>query len=580
MDAIEEVRNRLEIEDVIGEYVTLKRSGRNYKALSPFTSEKTPSFIVSPDKQIWKDFSSGRGGSVFDFIMAVEGLDFKEALELLANKAGVNLEDYQSNNRKSKVDKDKLYQILEVSTKFYQAQLKVNKFVLDYLFQQRHYSKDTIIKWRLGYSPNNGDALISFLNKQGFSSQEIKLAGLSSQNYRGKLQDMFRGRLMIPLSDHSGRVIGFTARILEVNNQVPKYINTAQTILYDKSHHVFGLNNAKDSIRKSNFAVLVEGNLDVIASHQAGVYQAVATAGTALTESQIKSIARLTNDIRLCFDSDRAGLTASERAILLSSKQGIDLSVISLPSGKDPDELVKQDPKLWQQAVNDNVYALDWLIKRYISQIDINTAKGKREFTSKLMPTLSRLSDPVEQDHYLSQIAKLISVDKSALLNKMQGETKLVNAPKKVIKTKDYQPKAIDLEYLKLEDRFLCLMLSKKTLRQLLNHIITEDMLVSDNAKQLFKYLKNHPDFDYQSNNSLQKLADYVKIEVLLYEELYQGLDMNDLHEEASRLEADLLKKYVKQQKQSLKLKLSQQSSLEVLRALQENDKQLNDLLK
>ena len=218
------------------------------------------------------------------------------------------------------------------------------------MLKKRAYSKETALEWRLGYAPNNGSALIDFAKSKGFTEAEIKQAGLSAQSYRGGIQDMFRGRLMIPLQDPQGRVIGFTARQLDEDPNAPKYINTPQTVLYDKSRHIYGLHLAKESIRKSKFAVMVEGNLDVIASHQAGVRQVVATAGTALTEPHLKALSRFTGDIRLAFDADSAGVAATERAIPIASRVKVSLSIIDIPSGKDPDDLIKQDPKLWQDA--------------------------------------------------------------------------------------------------------------------------------------------------------------------------------------------------------------------------------------
>ncbi|HET8992099.1 MAG TPA: DNA primase [Candidatus Saccharimonadales bacterium] len=578
MDAVDEVKSRLSIEDIIGEYVTLKRAGRSYKGLSPFTNERTPSFVVSPEKQIWKDFSSGKGGSMFDFVMEVEGLDFKGALELLAGKAGVDLEDYRSNKSKGP-DKDKLYAALEASTRFYQVQFSKNKLALEYILNQRKFTKDTALSWRLGYSPNNGSALITYLKKQGFSEQDMKLAGLTSTAYRGGIQDMFRGRLMIPLQDSYGKVIGFTARLLEQNDKAPKYINTPSTALYDKSRHVYGLDKAKESIRKGNYAVLVEGNMDVIASHQAGVKVAIATAGTALTEMQLKILGRLTKDVRLSFDSDRAGIAATERAIPLASKAKVSLSIISVPSGKDPDELIRQDPKLWQQAISSNVYALDWLIERHQSLLDLSSGKGKKDFSDVILPTIARLSDPVEQDHYLGRIAELINVDKQALRKKMAGEDN-ESKPKKSIKVNSQTIDPVSVEHVKVQDKFLSLLISRKTLREFLDHTINSSMLPTKNGKDLFDYLRKTPDYEFKDGSELQKLEDYGKIETLLYEELYQGLDLNDLHEEAERLEAELVTKYVKTEKEKLKISLTSGATEQGLRALQEKDKQLNDLLK
>src|SRR6476660_2089662 len=228
-DAKEEVRARLNIEDVIGEYVQLKRAGRNWKGLSPFGNEKTPSFVVSPEKQIWHDFSSGRGGSVFNFVMEMEGVDFKGALELLARKAGVDLEQYRTaSSGKRGPNKERLYQINEAAAHFYQVQFSKNKTALEYVFKKRLFTKETALEWRLGYSPNTGDALMKYLATKGFTPAEMKQAGVTAQRYSTPT-DMFRGRLMIPLQDPQGRVIGFTARLLEDNPNAPKYINTPQT---------------------------------------------------------------------------------------------------------------------------------------------------------------------------------------------------------------------------------------------------------------------------------------------------------------------------------------------------------------
>jgi DNA primase len=265
MDAVAEVKSRLNIEDVISEYVQLKRAGRNFKGLSPFTNEKSASFIVSPEKQIWHDFSSGRGGDMFTFVQEVEGLDFKGALDLLARRAGVDLEQFKGSGgtNTNAQFKNRALEALELATKFYQRQLTANNPALQYLIKDRKFTKETLLNWRLGYAPNNGQALTDFLTKHGFERDEMKRSGLVVERY-SRLSDMFRGRVMVPLSDSRGSVIGFTARLLDDNPNAPKYINTPQTIVYDKGRNVFGLNFAKEAIRKTGFVVVVEGNMDVI----------------------------------------------------------------------------------------------------------------------------------------------------------------------------------------------------------------------------------------------------------------------------------------------------------------------------
>jgi DNA primase len=557
MDAVDEIKSRLAIEDVIGEYVQLKRAGRNWKGLSPFSPEKSPSFVVSPDKQIWHDFSSGKGGDVFSFVMEVEGLDFKAVLELLARKAGMDLEQFRGPASSGGPSKERLYELLELAAKFYQVQFSKNKQALEYVLGERKFSKATALEWRLGYAPNTGTALMDFIKAKNFTFDEAKQTGLITQRYNGS-GDMFRGRLMIPLQDAQGRVIGFTARQLDADPNAPKYINTPQTPLYDKSRHVYGLHLAKESIRKGGFSVLVEGNLDVIASHQAGVRQVVATAGTALTEPHLKTLSRFSGDIRLSFDADKAGVAATERAIPIASKVKVSLSIIDIPSGKDPDELIKQDPKLWEQAIEKHQYALDWLITRYTKLLDITSAQGKRQFSDVLLPVVRGLSDDVERDHYLDTIATTIGVSKDALgkkYDKTEGTTPQVR--RKPIKASPEQLNKQAIDSQRLQDNFIALMLMRVTLREFIS-LVTPEMLYTEPARELLVFLKAHLDFKGKPEAAaeLQNLASYVKIESLLYEELYQGLELNELHYEAARLQARLVEAYVRNQKQILSTQL------------------------
>lgn len=553
MDAKDEVRSRLSIEDVIGEYVQLKRAGRNWKGLSPFSAERTPSFVVSPDKQIWHDFSSGKGGDLFSFVMEVEGLDFRQALELMARRAGIDIEQYDKGPRgPSGKSKEQLYEALELATKFYQAQFAHSKTALEYVLKKRAFTKETALEWRLGYSPNNGTAVVDFLKNKGFSTEEIKLAGLTSR--RGG--DMFRGRLQIPLCDSSGRVIGFTARLLADDPRAPKYINTPSTPLYDKSRHVFGLHLAKESIRKSKFAVLAEGNLDVIQSHQAGIRQVVATAGTALTEPHLKALSRLTGDIRLSFDADRAGLAATERAIPLAAKVGVQLSIITIPSGKDPDELIRQDVRVWQEIITRPQYAVDWLIDRYTTQLDLNTAVGKRELSDVVLRVVRQLPDPVEQDHYVGKLAQLLSVHKDALTSKMAGvadETQPVR--RRAILAKPQRTDKAEQERQQVEENLMAVVLMQPKLRTYL-YPLSSIMFIQDGTREVFEFLTTHMDYDGTDKQAMQNFAEYAKILSLVYETLYQDLDALELDLEAKRLSRNLIAQYVRTEKQKLAAQL------------------------
>lgn len=579
MDAVEEIKQRLSIEDVVGEYVELKRAGRNWKGLSPFSSERTPSFMVSPEKQIWHDFSSGKGGSMFSFIMEMEGVDFKGSLEILARKAGIDLDQFRSSGASTRGrEKERLYEALERTAHFYQSQLKNNTIALDYL-KKRQFTGKTIIEWRIGYSPNNGTALIDFLKSKKFTDNEIKSAGLSAQRYRGT-GDMFRGRLMIPLADAQGRIIGFTARLLGEDPNAPKYINTPQTVLYDKSRHVYGLHLAKEAIRRSKFVVVAEGNLDVISSHQAGVRQVVATAGTALTESHLKALSRFTGDIRLSFDADKAGLNATERAIPIASKTNVSLSVITIPSGKDPDELIKQDPTAWEQAITRPEYALDWLIKRYTAELDITTAQGKRELSDIVLAVVRRLGDRVEQEHYIEHISALLHVSREALTDKLHQKDS-ASKPRLKQPAADLDiPNKVIIDYTKVQNHLLSLALLQPGLRSMLKPL-TEDMLIGKDAKALHAFLQDHPDFDGSPQEAvpLKPIADYVKILALHYEELYENVDGDELQYEATRLQSKLIEQYVKMQKQRLMHELQSASEAKT-EILLEQAKHLDTLLK
>lgn len=413
-DVKEEIKSRLPIEDVVGDYIELKRAGRSLKGHSPWGTDRTPSFMVSPEKNIWHDFSAGKGGDIFTFIMEVEGISFREALEKLAARAGVELKKYGQGDKKLAERKLRSKNALELATKYYQFALSKNQIVCEYVFYKRNLNKATVKEFRIGYSPKQGTALKKFLNGKKFSDKELEDAGLLNQ-YGG---DLFRGRMMVPFIDPSGTVIGYTARTLEKDG-IPKYLNTPETFLFNKSRFIFGLYQAKPAIREQNYVVIVEGNMDVISSHQAGVKTAVATSGTAMTEQQLKILSRLTTDVRLAYDGDEAGLKATERAINLAGSLGITLSVISDYHGcKDPDELIQKDPKLWQKAVDNKKPAVDYLLDRYEELYDLSSGQGKKDYSDLAIKLISYLKDPVEKKHYEKLVAGRLDVSVEDLMAK------------------------------------------------------------------------------------------------------------------------------------------------------------------
>jgi len=544
-DAKEEIRSRLNIEDVVGEYVQLKRAGRNFKGLSPFSGEKSPSFIVSPEKNIWHDFSSNKGGDVFSFIMEVEGVDFREALELLARRAGIELADHDSSGSQELAKlKRRLLEAHRWASLYYQESLKQNERALQYVFSKRGLSKEIVQTFQIGYAPDSGDALVQFLHKKGFTNQELSDGGLINR-FGG---DLFRGRMMVPLMDASGQVIGFTGRILEDAPNAPKYLNTPQSPLYDKSRHVFGLSQAKESIRKNDYTVVVEGNLDVVSSHQVGITQVVATAGTAMTEQHLKALVRLSPNVRLAYDGDKAGLAATERSIPIAQRVGTELTIISLPEGvKDPDELIQQDVKLWQKAIDDAEGVVDWLLTQYTKRENMDIPLGKRHFTTAALTVVRALQDPVEQEFYLKKIAGYTSTTLETVRKKFESNEEEA-AP--VLKEVKYSGETVVDENAH-EDSLLALALLYPAVRELLLEL-DEKMLSNDDRKAVLQFAKTSTDDAQVTPKELQERDTYVKILLLKADARYGEWSDEDRYFETARLVRIIVTKHKQTQKDEL----------------------------
>ena len=550
-DAKEEVRARLNIEDVIGEYVQLKRAGRNFKGLSPFSGEKTPSFFVSPDKNIWHDFSSNKGGDIFSFVMEVEGMDFRSALEHLARKAGVELAQYETEGaKKIAYQKKRAIEANTMAANYYQHSLLRNQHALEYVFKKRALSRDVVEEFRIGYAPDSGNALVGYLSKKGFSKKEISDAGLTNR-YGG---DMFRGRMSVPLMDPSGQVIGFTGRIIQDIENAPKYLNTPQTAVYDKGRHIFGLSQAKEAIRKHDYVVVVEGNLDVVSSHQAGVKQVVATAGTAMTEHHLRALKRLTGDVRLAFDGDKAGVAATERAIGIASVVGVELTIISLPGeAKDPDELIQQDIKLWKNAIDASEPAVEWVLDQYKKRVDMASASGKRSFTSAGLQPVRMIDDPVEREHYENIIATMTGTTLEAVHEKLtqspeqeKPALKQVKASQPVLPEKDYS----------YQDSVLAVAAVDVPSQELFAHMDISQLHGEERQAVARYFAANHTTLLKDTPEELQKYDTYVKILLLQAETKYAEWDSNDRYFETARLMRQIEQEYKKQTRDNLTIEL------------------------
>jgi DNA primase len=415
-DPVQTIKERLSIVDVVSSYVELHKAGKNFKGKSPFTNERTPSFYVSPDRGMYYCFSSSQGGDIFTFVEKMEGVDFKGALKFLAEKAGVEL---VPEDPKQKTERDTKYTILEEATKFFVTQLAVHKEAENYLLD-RGVTAETIAKWRIGYVPgppkNGWRHTREYLKGKNFSDDLIFKAGLIKEAQAGKEPyDVFRDRIMFPICDPSGRVVGFSGRILEKGSEAPKYVNSPETELFNKSEVLFGYDKAKNGIRHYDFSLIVEGQFDVVLAHQAGYHNAVAVSGTALTDSHIGLLQRISNRVVLALDADRAGIAAVKRAADLMLGRGIDLKVAKLPNGQDPADIIRQNKDDFKKLIGKATHVIEFLL-----QILKAEAKDDRTFKLKardeILPVLLKIESQIDRDHFVGIVSEALGTTKEAIL--------------------------------------------------------------------------------------------------------------------------------------------------------------------
>ncbi|MCX6722811.1 MAG: CHC2 zinc finger domain-containing protein [Candidatus Staskawiczbacteria bacterium] len=457
---IEEIKNKLNVLDVVGSYVKLSKTGINYRGLCPFHTEKGPSFFVSPGRQMWKCFGCGKGGDIFEFIKEIEGVEFGDALRLLASKAGVEL---KRENPQVVSERKRLYEICDLACSFFEKQLQAGSVgkpdkspeghfdgpatmptkralggdAKEYLLN-RGITEESIAKWRLGYSPDTWQGLSDFLVGRGYNREEIVKAGLAVQSDKGNNPyDRFRGRIIFPIFDLNSQVIGFSARIFPRHSGVPleagkdgmgaKYINTPQTMLYDKSNVLYGMNYAKLAIRKQNNCVLTEGNTDAIMCHQAGFENTIAVSGTALTQRHLSILKRYSENLIFAFDMDLAGDTATKRGISLAESQGFNIKIIDTYSGaKDPAEIILENPENWQNSMVKARSIMDFYFDSTFAKFDKNNPKDKKEIGKIILPAIKRLQNKIEQSHWVQKLAEKLGVSHDAVLQELK-DTKIEN---------------------------------------------------------------------------------------------------------------------------------------------------------
>jgi len=499
MSVITEVKQRLDIVELVSEYVTLQKAGRNFKGLCPFHSEKHPSFFVFPEQQSWHCFGAcGSGGDIFSFIMKKEGINFGEALRILAQRGGITLSPRETSNKVEDEKKEKLFQINEAAAEYYHHVLsstKAGESVRSYL-AKRKIMTETIKEFRLGFSPDTWEVLKNYLQGKGYTEKELVEAGLIIEKEGGGGYDRFRNRLMFPICDDRGRVSGFGARVLD--DSLPKYINSPQTQIFDKGNILYGIDRAKSVIRKENLVIIVEGYMDVLTAHQHGWQNVVGSMGTSLTAKQVEGIKRLTSNITLALDADLAGEEATLRGEAILAYSNAEANVILLPPGKDPDEMIKENPALWQQLVEQAIPILDFAIQSVISKIDINKARDKSLAVQKLLPTIYKIKDPQQKFHYVEKLARALKIERSNLVSALE-KLKTTNKKSQINKATEQSVLARQLVSSRIEEYCLALLLHYPELRPLAGELSPEHFESTENREVFVKWQHSSDISDIES---------------------------------------------------------------------------------
>ena len=489
MDQAARVREKIDLVSLISEYLTLKKAGRNFTTLCPFHNEKTPSFVISPERQIWHCFGCGRGGDAFTFLMEYEKIEFLEALKILGKKVGIEIKtgDFAKSSKRQKI-----YELNKTALDFYHYILtkhRAGEKALDYLLKKRKLNKGLIESFGLGFAPSNNSLSRYLLGKKKSQRQDLLEAGLSFQS-RGELVDFFRGRIIFPLTDTRGNILGFSGRGL-LDSDTPKYINTKETIVYHKGSTFFGINKAISEIKEKNEAIIMEGEFDVISAFREGIKNAVAIKGTALTSEQSTFLSRICQKIILCLDQDEAGIEATKRSLSILEDTDLTSYVAKIPDNKDPDDALNKNPNQFKNNLKESIGAYDFLIEDSFLRFDPKTFDGKKKISDGVLPSIGRISNEVVKEHYLKKISTKLDTSIESLKRQIG----------KVERKEDKKPSSPAP--------------AKKDRREVLEEYLLSLIVQSENPKELFELSYGIlSDYKYKQeilNKISEKLSIYFK---------------------------------------------------------------------
>ncbi len=582
-DTVNEIKQKISIVDLVGRYVDLKKSGNNYKGVCPFHAENTPSFMVSPELQIYKCFGCGEGGDIFTFFQKVEGVDFGTSLERLGEIAGVEVKRGGYSSEQSD-HRSVIYEINYVSAKFYNFLLIKHQLGapgLKYLKEQRKLSNEVIDEFMLGYAPKTWDLLFSFLSKKKFAANDMLDAGVIIKKSSGTgYIDRFRGRVMFPFTGIDGKVLGFNGRT--IFDEQPKYVNTASTQVFNKSTFLFGLNQSKLQIKKQG-AVMVEGQMDVITAYKHGIKNIVASSGTSLTAGQLTILGRYSKDLTFCYDSDSAGVSAIHRGISLAEAQDFNVMVAPIPSKySDLDQMLNADPEKAKDMLSNPVPFYDFVIKSAISKHDRSSYLGKKQIIQEVAPFLTKINDPVVRDSNVKTLAEMLDLNEEAVIEGLKAPQE----PQSPVPFNSHSPQPIDNKpdydtnkQFPLEEYMLALLLKAPLgTAQAVTHKLGKKDFNSEVLQKIFIDLKEYLTGRKRKMDIKSFLARFDESTAGIIQKIYL-IDIGKAEEDENLFLLELEKTFKRLKQQAIKLELK-----EVTRKIKDAEKhkdteELNDLL-